>query len=63
LLALSVVAVVEVCADATPVINAVLNNAIAIYLDFHGVLHCEPQQHGLFGFGSIGWKKVSNLAI
>jgi hypothetical protein len=34
LLALSVVAVVEVCADATPVINAVLNNAIAIYLDF-----------------------------
>jgi hypothetical protein len=34
LLALSVVAVVEVCADATPVINAVLNKAIAIYLDF-----------------------------
>src|ERR1019366_5810583 len=34
LLALSAVAVVEVCADATPVINAVLNNAIAIYLDF-----------------------------
>src|SRR5450432_4608169 len=34
LLALSVVVVVEVCADATPVINAVLNNAIAIYLDF-----------------------------
>jgi hypothetical protein len=34
LLALSVVAVVEVCADATPVINAVLNNAITIYLDF-----------------------------
>src|ERR1700688_4360035 len=34
LLALSVVAVVEVCADATPVINAVLNSAIAIYLDF-----------------------------
>src|ERR1019366_2394299 len=33
-LALSVVAVVEVCADATPDINAVLNNAIAIYLDF-----------------------------
>src|SRR5450631_3475921 len=34
LLVLSVVAVVEVCADATPDINAVLNNAIAIYLDF-----------------------------
>jgi hypothetical protein len=34
LLALSVVAVVEVCADATPVINAVLSSAIAIYLDF-----------------------------
>src|SRR5450631_3958815 len=34
LLALSVVAVVEVCADARPVINAVLNSAIAIYLDF-----------------------------
>jgi hypothetical protein len=34
LLALSVVAVVEVCAYATPVINAVLNNAIAIYFDF-----------------------------
>jgi len=31
---LSVVAVVEVCAYATPVINAVLNNAIAIYFDF-----------------------------
>src|ERR1700679_3561117 len=34
LLALSVVAVVEVCAEAKPVINAVLNNTIAIYLDF-----------------------------
>src|SRR5450631_775740 len=34
LLALSVVVVVEVCADATPVINAVLKSAIAIYLDF-----------------------------
>jgi hypothetical protein len=33
-LALSVVVVVEVCADATPVINAVPNSAIAIYLDF-----------------------------
>src|ERR1700692_4166410 len=33
LLALSVVAVVEVCADATPVINAVLNSAIAINFD------------------------------
>jgi hypothetical protein len=33
-LALSAVAVVEVCAYATPVINAVLNNAIAIYFDF-----------------------------
>src|SRR5580700_9317251 len=33
LLALSVVAVVEVCADATPVINAVLNSAIAINSD------------------------------
>jgi hypothetical protein len=28
------VAVVEVCAYAMPVINAVLNNAIAIYFDF-----------------------------
>jgi hypothetical protein len=34
LLVLSVVAVVEVCADATPVTNAVPNSAIAIYLDF-----------------------------
>src|SRR5665213_2099859 len=34
LLALSAVAVVEVCAYAMPVINAVLNNAIAIYFDF-----------------------------
>src|SRR5471032_724878 len=33
-LALSVVAVVAVCAKATPVISAVLNSAIAIYLDF-----------------------------
>jgi hypothetical protein len=42
-LALSVVAVVEVCADATPVINAVLNKAIAIYLDFmvSSIVNCN----------------------
>src|SRR5450631_1888028 len=32
--ALSAAAVVAFCAGATPVINAVLNNAIAIYFDF-----------------------------
>jgi hypothetical protein len=37
LLALSVVAVVEVCADATPVISAVLNNAASRHRPF---VHC-----------------------